>query len=101
MDYTWRQRGDVNTFPLRRMKLIVNPQKVTAVNIHYIGGGDRAGVQVWSAPANELRINHYRTPRDGVYDQEHGKLEIFDLQQDTLLRDRYRVAILEKMLLGQ
>jgi Domain of unknown function. len=101
MDYTWRQKGDPNTFPFRRMKLIVNPLKVTSVNIHYIGGGDRAGVQVWSAPANDLRINHYRTPQDGVYDQNHGQLETIDLQQDTLVRDRYRDVVLEKMKLGK
>eukprot|EP00557_Chaetoceros_sp_GSL56_P012045 CAMPEP_0176479534 /NCGR_PEP_ID=MMETSP0200_2-20121128/1793_1 /TAXON_ID=947934 /ORGANISM="Chaetoceros sp., Strain GSL56" /LENGTH=532 /DNA_ID=CAMNT_0017875589 /DNA_START=262 /DNA_END=1860 /DNA_ORIENTATION=+ len=101
MDYTWRQKGDPKSFPFHRMKLIVNPQKVTAVNIHYIGGGDRKGVQVWSAPTNELRINHYRTPHDGVYDQKHGKLDTVNLEQDTLFRDRYKDIILEKMMLGQ
>jgi hypothetical protein len=99
--YTWRQKGDPNSFPLRRMKLIINPHKVTAVNIHYLGGGDRTGVQVWSAPANELRINHYRTPEDGVYDQKHGKLGLFEIEQDTSLRDRYQEVVLEKMILEQ
>lgn len=72
------------------------------MNILYIGGRDRMGVQVWSVPVKQLRINHYRTPQDGVvYDQKYGKLETIAIEQYTLLRDRCRDIVLEKMMLGQ
>ena len=70
MDYVWRQDGNPKDFPRARWKAITDPQKVIAFYIHYVAGSavplpTRTGLYL--AQADELRINHYKTPDSGVY----------------------------------
>jgi len=86
MDYVWRRSGEANDVRWSRHKQIVNVEKVTSVNIHYVGGGDNSNYKI---DANELRINHYKNPHIGVYNTFAGLFKPSELGMDRSLRDTY------------
>ena len=99
MDYKWRQRGILDSNFNSRYKLILNVKEATSVNIHYLGGSSRGNKDLWTPPARELRINHYKKPDKGVFNHKHGVLDPAknEIELDTSLTERYRTELLHDL----
>jgi len=97
IDYTWRQYQNLAKDIFRsRHKLIVDVQKVDAVNIHYHGVGP---LFIPESP-HELRVDHYKKTDNGVFNTFNKQwLSGPAIIEDTLLRDEYHNIIVECLAL--
>mmetsp|Transcript_34333 Transcript_34333/g.75170 ORF Transcript_34333/g.75170 Transcript_34333/m.75170 type:complete len:200 (+) Transcript_34333:303-902(+) len=103
IDYDWRQRGDPGSFPFTRYKLLLNVSCNDYVNIHYQMGNPSCPLKkLWNSNANDLRFNHYKLPRNGVYWKSQRKVRPpEDVVRDASLVDEYRERLVGEILLGE
>jgi len=96
IDYVSHSLADHSSYPRGRMKMLVNPKKVTKYNIHSIGGSSerlsRNEIR-FKSPADELRINHYKQADKGVFQWKRKQ----PLQKDSYLMDNYHDLLVERI----
>ena len=100
IDYVFRRRGNPGTFPFMREKLILNVTDAESVKLHYLTATasqhNDYNLNAWKANANELRVNHYKTPDKGVFYSRRFKDPKY-LVLDTSLPDQYREELMKEV----
>lgn len=98
MEYVYRQNRDVKTFPRKRYKIIIDTTKiVTAISCHYIGGG--SSKNAYPLDADVMRVNHYKLPKNGVFNTLYSFLPPSQVMRDSDLMDRFFDAVSKEMTL--
>ena len=106
IDYTWRKRGNINNVKFTRMKLISNTQNVFEVHLHD-SPANVNGTEMRRVPANELSLNHYKRPHQGVFvggwvggGHNMVKKNVLGpgkVVEDSRLRDDFRGLLVERL----
>ena len=99
IDNVWRLKGAINTFRAPRCKLILNVTITTSIyNLHYLGGASTGDNWVWRAPAKEIRVNHYKNPQKGVFNNRNSFTnEADDVELHTSFMEKYHTKLLDEL----
>ena len=97
MDYAWHK--NYSTTPIRkgREKIIVRPDKVTHVGVHYIVSGSRG---TYLSPDTQIRVAHFKNPDQGVF---RGGRGVFRrgrdiVRDDSLAKSSLREQVYQRIM---
>ena len=100
MDNVWHQKGILDSKVSRRYKLILNVTDTTSIyNLHYLGGTSTEKSWLYSFLAREIRVNHYKQPDKGVFNNKGGFFQrADDIESYTSFKEKYRTKLLDELL---
>jgi hypothetical protein len=90
MDYVWRNQKNPSDVKWGRWKNIINPRNVEYFFVHYIFKG---GKQVRLNAGTQMRVNHYKNAKTGVFETRDPKA----LVRDSAFPDSYREQVMLAM----
>ena len=99
MDNVWHEKGVLDSKVNRRYKLILNVTDTTSIyNLHYLGGTSTGKSLLYSFLAREIRVNHYKQPDKGVFNNKGAFLQrADDIESYTSFKEKYRTKLLDEL----
>ena len=100
MDNVWHEKGVLDSKVNRRYKLILNVTDTTSIyNLHYLGGTSTGKSLLYSFLAREIRVNHYKQPDKGVFNNKEGGFfqRADDIESYTSFKEKYRTKLLDEL----
>lgn len=92
MDYAWRKNYTLQKPKIDRVKVIIHPDKVNQVGVHFIHSGQDSGTYV---PDSKLRVVHYKNSQYGVF--RTGRSNDNLVRDDSLANSTLREQVNQRM----